>query len=90
MLFSKRQSCMKCMKYRSRVDIITQILATANGCKAKKSKILYSAFLNYAQMKEYLTLLTKTDLLHYDLDTQTFKTTEKGLGFLVYAISWMV
>jgi hypothetical protein len=33
-------------------------------------------------MKEYLTVLTKTDLLSYDLDTQTFKTSEKGLRFL--------
>jgi hypothetical protein len=40
------------------------------------------AFLSYAQMKEYLMMLTKTDLLSYDLDTHTFKTTEKGLRFL--------
>jgi predicted transcriptional regulator len=33
-------------------------------------------------MKEYLTVLTENDLLRYDLDTQTFKTTEKGLRFL--------
>jgi predicted transcriptional regulator len=55
-----------------------------------KSKILYHAFLSYALMKEYLTVLTKTDLLSYDLDTQTFKTSEKGLGFLIYTIRWMV
>jgi predicted transcriptional regulator len=33
-------------------------------------------------MKEYLTVLTDRDLLRYDLDTQTFKTSEKGLRFL--------
>jgi predicted transcriptional regulator len=27
-------------------------------------------------------LLTEKDLLYYDKDTQTFKTTEKGLRFL--------
>jgi predicted transcriptional regulator len=70
------------MKYRSRIDIISQILETANGGNATKSKILYKGFLSYAQMKEYLTILTKTDLLSYDLDTQTFKTTKKGLRFL--------
>jgi predicted transcriptional regulator len=70
------------MKYRSRIDIISQILETANGGNATKSKILYKGFLSYVQMKEYLTVLTKTDLLSYDLDTQTFKTTKKGLRFL--------
>jgi hypothetical protein len=33
-------------------------------------------------MKDYLMVLTQKDLLSYDLDTQTFKTTEKGLKFL--------
>ncbi len=70
------------MRYRSRMDIISHILEVANGGNATKSKILYKGFLSYAQMKEYLTVLTKTDLLSYDLDTRTFKTTEKGLRFL--------
>jgi predicted transcriptional regulator len=70
------------MKYRSRIDIISRILETANGGNARKSKILYKGFLSYAQMKEYLMLLTEKDLLCYDEDTQTFKTTEKGLRFL--------
>jgi predicted transcriptional regulator len=70
------------MKYRSRIDIISHILEVANGGNATKSKILYHAFLSYAQMKEYLRILTKIDLLSYDVHTQTFKTTEKGLRFL--------
>jgi predicted transcriptional regulator len=47
-----------------------------------QERILYKGFLSYAQMKEYLTVPTKTDLLSYDLDSHTFKTTEKGLRFL--------
>lgn len=70
------------MRYRSRIEIISRILEVANGGNATRSKILYHAFLSYAQMKEYLTVVTKTDLLRYDLDTQTFKTTEKGMRFL--------
>jgi predicted transcriptional regulator len=34
------------------------------------------------QLKEYLMILTKSDLLRYDSNTHTFKTTEKGLKFL--------
>jgi predicted transcriptional regulator len=70
------------MKYRSRIDIISQILEVANGGGVTKTKIMYKALLSYAQMKEYLMVLTERDLLSYEGDTQTFKTTEKGLRFL--------
>jgi predicted transcriptional regulator len=40
------------------------------------------ANLSYAQLKDYLMTLSHKDLLSYDLDTRTFKTTEKGLMFL--------
>jgi len=70
------------MRYRSRIDIISQILEVANGGNATKTKIMYKALLGYDQLKEYLMLLAKSDLLHYDFVTRTFKTTEKGLRFL--------
>jgi predicted transcriptional regulator len=68
--------------YRSRVEIISQILESANGGGATKTKIIYKAFLSYNQLKEYLNILTESDLLSYDLKAHTFKTTEKGLRFL--------
>ncbi len=40
---------------------------------------MYRVNLSYAQLKEYMIILAGSDLLQYDLDTQTFKTTEKGL-----------
>jgi predicted transcriptional regulator len=70
------------MRYRSRTEIISVILDTANGGGATKTKIMYKAYLSYAQMKEYLRVLTENNLLTYNVDTQTFKTTEKGLRFL--------
>jgi predicted transcriptional regulator len=70
------------MRYRSRTDIISQILDTANGGGATKTKILYKACLSHNQLKDYLTLLTESDLLSYDGQTHTFKATEKGLKFL--------
>ena len=71
------------MKYRNRTDIISQILDTANGRSgATKTNILYKACLSHNQLKEYLTVLTQSDLLIYDGQTHTFKTTEKGLKFL--------
>ena len=69
------------MIYRDRIDIISQILESANE-GITKTRILYKAFLSYAQMKEYLTLLTEKDLVCYDENIRLFRTTEKGRQFL--------
>jgi predicted transcriptional regulator len=70
------------MRYRDRVDIMGQILEAANGHNVTRSKIAYQTFLNYSQLKANLAALIQKDLLCYDEDTRTFKTTEKGLRFL--------
>ena len=69
------------MKYRSRTEIVSNILDAANG-RATKTKIMYKAFLSYAQLKEYLSVLIENNLLEYIEGTHTYKTTEKGLNFL--------
>jgi predicted transcriptional regulator len=56
------------------------ILDAANG-GATKTKIMYRAFLSYAQLREYLSVLIENDLLEYVEGTRTYKTTEKGLTF---------
>jgi predicted transcriptional regulator len=70
------------MTYKTRTEIMSQILRVANGLGARKTKIMYQAFLGFAQMEEYLRVLTENNLLNYDVNTQIFKTTEKGLRFL--------
>ena len=69
------------MKYRSRTEILGNILDATNG-GATKTKIMYAAFLSYAQLKEYLSLLIENNLLEYRDGTQTYKTTEKGLNYI--------
>ena len=69
------------MKYRSRTDIVGLILEAANG-GATKTRIMYKAFLSYAQLKEYLTVLLQNDLLEYEEGRQFLRTTEKGIRFL--------
>ena len=70
------------MKYRSRTEIVAMILDATNGGGATKTKIMYTAFLSYAQLKEYLSILIENNLLEYRNGTQTYKTTEKGLNYL--------
>ncbi len=69
------------MKYRSRTEIVSNILEAANG-GVTKTKIMYKSFLSYNQLREYLSILIENNLIEYLDGTQTYKTTEKGLNLL--------
>ena len=70
------------MGNRSGTEIVAMILDAVNGGETK-TKIMYSAFLNYNQVHEYLSILIENNLID-DLDgTQTYKTTKKGLNYLI-------
>jgi len=64
------------MKNRGRTEIVATMLEAANE-GATKTKIMYSAFLSYNQLKEYLTFLIENNLIEHLEGTQTLKTTEK-------------
>lgn len=69
------------MKYRSRTDIIAMILrASVNG--ATKTRIMYGAYLSYAQVKEYLSFLMERNLMMYEEGTGLYKLTENGMKLL--------
>ena len=69
------------MKNRGRTEMLATMLEVAKG-KVTKTKIMYSAFLSYNQLKDYLDVLIENNLLEYLNGTKTFKTTEKGLNYL--------
>ena len=66
---------------RSLAEIVGNILDASNG-GATRTKIMYTPFLSYNQLKEYLTILIENNLVEYPDGTKTFKTTEKGLNYL--------
>jgi predicted transcriptional regulator len=69
------------MKYRSRTDIIAMILRAAiNG--ATKTRIMYGAYLSYAQVKEYLEFLIQRNLITYEAGTGLYSLTENGMRLL--------
>jgi predicted transcriptional regulator len=70
------------VKYRSRNNIIRDILDAASDGGVTRTKIMYKAYLSFGQLKEYLSVLTDNGLLSYDTHTQTFKITERGLRLL--------
>lgn len=69
------------MKYRSRTDIIAMILQAATG-GATKTRIMYSAYLSYAQVKEYLSFLIERNLIWYEQGSGLYKLSERGLQLL--------
>ena len=69
------------MKYRSRIDIVAMILQSAMR-GATKTKLMYGAYLSYAQLKEYLTFVQERDLLTYEEGLQVYRLTPRGLHFL--------
>lgn len=73
------------MKKRDALNIIRFILEVtfeSNNAKSMMTVIMYKVLLNHPELKEFWTILSKNNLLSYDVDAQTFKTTEKGLRFL--------
>jgi len=69
------------MKYRSRTEIASRILESA-ASGTTRTKIMYKAYLSYAQLKEYLPVLEEKGLLAYDKGEQIYRTTQEGLHFL--------
>jgi predicted transcriptional regulator len=69
------------LKYRSRTDIIAQILEVAlEG--VTKTRIMYGAYLSYQQLEEYVGVLVQNGLLEHIPEERTFVTTLKGREFL--------
>ena len=69
------------MKYRNSTEIIDSMLRSI-GSGATKTHIMYRAYLSYAQLKEYLTLLESRNLIANDAPARLYRLTEKGLQFM--------
>jgi predicted transcriptional regulator len=57
------------------------ILQAANK-GATKTRIMYGAYLSYAQVQEYLGFLQQKELISYEEGTHLYKLTAKGLHYL--------
>ena len=64
------------MKYRSRTEIVSNILEAANG-GVTKTKIMYKAYLSYNQLKEYLSILIENNLIEYLDGTNNIRLQKK-------------
>jgi len=69
-------------KYRKRTEIIASVLEAAKGIGISKTRIMFTAYLSYKQLKEYLNELLDKELLVCDLHTRTYNITPKRSKFL--------
>jgi predicted transcriptional regulator len=69
-------------KHKNRTEIIASVLEAVKGVGLSKTRIMFSAYLSYEQLNEYLNELLGKELLANDLDTRTYNITSKGSKFL--------
>jgi predicted transcriptional regulator len=67
--------------YRSRYDIIANILHAASG-KPKKTQIMYQANLSFKVLKRYLGEVIEASLVLFDNSSQRYMLTLKGAQYL--------
>jgi predicted transcriptional regulator len=69
-------------KYRTKEEILAQILQIANSHGTHKTRLMYTVYLSYERLKEYLAILVQSGLIESIENTGSYRTTEKGLKFL--------
>jgi predicted transcriptional regulator len=70
------------MKPRDKNEIFASILNTASTGDVRLTKIMYSSFLSYTQVVEYLQSLVEMQFLGYNVVAKSYRITVKGLKFL--------
>jgi len=70
------------VSYRSKLEIIADILYVVGQNLAKKTHIMYKANLSYKVLQKYLRNLTAASLINFDNNDQCYVLTRKGQEFL--------
>ncbi|MGA2874727.1 MAG: winged helix-turn-helix domain-containing protein [Nitrososphaerales archaeon] len=70
------------MKYRSRGEIVSNILRVVASRKATKTRLMYGAYLSYTQIEEYMEYVLQQGLISQISDTNLYQLTEKGMQYL--------
>lgn len=69
-------------RYRSKHEIILQILQSIGEQGAGITKVFYGSTKSYDQCKEYLVEMTRLELINYDKETRLYQIAPKGKHFM--------
>lgn len=67
--------------YRSKMDIVADILAVASR-NSKKTQIMYQANLSFRLLQKYLVEISRASLICFEDETKCYALTSKGKEFL--------
>ncbi|MHB1868384.1 MAG: winged helix-turn-helix domain-containing protein [Nitrososphaerales archaeon] len=70
------------LKYRSRGEIVSNILRVVASNKATKTRLMYGAYLSYTQIEEYLGFILQQGLISQVSETNLYQLSEKGMQYL--------
>ncbi|MHB8566812.1 MAG: winged helix-turn-helix domain-containing protein [Nitrososphaerales archaeon] len=70
------------MKYRSRGEIISDILRVVASNKATKTRLMYGAYLSFSQIEEYLGYILQQGLITQEPGTNLYRLSENGMKYL--------
>jgi len=70
------------LKYRSRSEIISNILRVVASSKATKTRLMYGAQLSYTQIEEYMGFILQQGLINQVPETNLYQLSEKGMQYL--------
>jgi predicted transcriptional regulator len=70
------------LKYRSRGEIVSNILRVVARNKATKTRLMYGAYLSYTQIEEYMDFILQQGLIRPVEETNLYQLTEKGMKYL--------
>ncbi|HDJ37810.1 MAG: winged helix-turn-helix domain-containing protein [Methanosarcinales archaeon] len=68
------------MSRRNRIDIVVDILKATNNSGTSKTKIVYTANLNFNRASRYLSMLQEKQMI--EKDSGTFRITASGKEYL--------
>ena len=70
------------LKYRSRGEILSNILRVVASNKATKTRLMYGAYLSYTQIEEYMGFILQQGLINQVPETNLYQLSEKGMQYL--------
>ena len=70
------------LKYRSRGEILSNLLRVVASGKATKTRLMYGAYLSYTQIEEYMDYVLQQGLISQVSQTNLYQLTEKGMQYL--------
>jgi len=70
------------LKYRSRGEIVSNILRVVASSKATKTRLMYGAYLSYTQLEEYLGYVLQQGLVSHVPETNLYQLSERGMQYL--------